>query len=224
MTKRVLVLVEGQTEERFIKDVLAPPFLDRGLVLSPTILVTKRAKDGSTFKGGLSGFGKFRNDTRRLLGEAGGALVTTVLDYYRLPRDFPGMGDRPSGSPIERVRHIERAIAQAFGGPRYFIPFLALHEYEAWLFSSTDELPRVLTQHERQPEFARIRGEFSGPEDINERPDHSPSKRIIRLFPTYRKTVHGVAAAKRIGLDAIRRECPHFNEWILQLENFAEAI
>jgi len=33
MSKRVLILVEGQTEERFTKDVLGPAFLEKGLFL-----------------------------------------------------------------------------------------------------------------------------------------------------------------------------------------------
>lgn len=88
MSTRALVLVEGQTEERFVKDVLAPAFWSRGLYLSPTILVTKRVKDGPNFKGGVTRFARFENDLRELL-RSGGAVVTTILDYYRLPADFP---------------------------------------------------------------------------------------------------------------------------------------
>ena len=54
MSKRVLILVEGQTEERFVKDVLGPAFWDKELFFHPTILVTKRVKDGPNFKGGVT--------------------------------------------------------------------------------------------------------------------------------------------------------------------------
>ena len=67
MSKRVLVLVEGQTEERFVKDVLSPSFWPRDVFLSPTILMTKRVKNGPNFKGGVTNFAKFRNDAQRLL-------------------------------------------------------------------------------------------------------------------------------------------------------------
>src|SRR5580658_7820372 len=118
MSKRVLILVEGQTEERFVKDVLGPFFFERQLFFFPTILVTKRVKDGPNFKGGVTNFAKFRNDAQRLLTSAGGALVTTMLDYYRLPLDFPGMNSRPThGTPIQRVRHVENAIAEHFDSP-----------------------------------------------------------------------------------------------------------
>ncbi|MGH8019535.1 MAG: DUF4276 family protein, partial [Opitutaceae bacterium] len=107
MSKRVLILVEGQTEERFVKDVIGPAFFEDELFFSPTLLVTKRVKDGPNFKGGVTNFAKFRNDARKLLNSAGDTLVTTLLDYYRLPNDFPGMDSRPvNGTPSQRVRHV----------------------------------------------------------------------------------------------------------------------
>lgn len=221
MSKRALILVEGQTEERFVKDALAPAFWPRGLFFSPTILVTKRVKNGTNFKGGVTSFARFRNDARRLLNSSGGALVTTMLDYNGLPGDFPGMKNRPNGTPQQRVSHVEQAIWQHFGSPRNFIPFLALHEFEAWLFSSPDELPRVMAEDRAQPELAAIRESVSTPEEIDERPEFAPSKRIEALFPGYRKTLHGTRAAAQIGLARIRAECPHFHEWLIKLENLA---
>jgi hypothetical protein len=224
MSKRVLILVEGQTEERFVKDVLGPAFFDQELFFHATLLVTKRVKDGPNFKGGVTNFAKFRNDAQRLLNSAAGALVTTMLDYYRLPLDFPGMKSRPAhGTPGQRITHVEDAIARNFDSPPNFVPFLALHEFEAWLFSSPTELPRALYETRRQDEFEAIRAAVSTPEEINERPEFAPSKRIANLFPAYKKTLHGPTVAARIGLDQIRKECPHFNEWMNRLEAFAAA-
>ncbi len=221
MSKRVLILVEGQTEERFVKDVLAPAFLDRGLYFFPTILVTKRVKSGPDFKGGVTSFGKFQRDAQKLLNSASNALVTTLLDYYGLPTDFPGMDSRPIGPPIDRVTHVEQAILTRFGSPRNFLPFLALHEFEAWLFASPEELPELMIEKNKQAQFEAIRAGFQTPEEINERPQFAPSKRIETLFPAYKKTLHGPTAARRIGLDRIRSECPHFASWLNELEAFA---
>ena len=224
MSKRLLILVEGQTEERFVKDVLGPGFWDKELFFHPTILVTKRVKDGPNFKGGVTNFAKFRNDTMRLLNSAGGALVTTMLDYYGLPLDFPGMVSRPPrGSPLQRVTHVETAIAQHFKSPQNFVPFLVLHEFEAWLFSSPTELPRAMTEPNKQPQFEAIRANVATPEEINERPEFAPSKQIETLFPAYKKTLHGPTTATRIGLARIRAECPHFDDWMKKLEAFAAA-
>jgi len=222
MSKRVLILVEGQTEERFVKDVLSPEFWSKELYFYPTILVTKRVKDGPNFKGGVTNFAKFENDALRLLNSAGDALVTTLLDYYRLPVDFPGMDDRPAnGSPRARTQHVEEALALHFGSPANFVPFLALHEFEAWLFASVDELPKVMTEPHKQTKFAAIRAGVRTPEEINERPEFAPSKQIEALFPAYRKPLHGPNTIARIGLRQIRSECPHFNEWMEKLEAFA---
>jgi len=219
--KTVLVLVEGQTEERFIKDVLAPEFYALDFFFDPRLLITKRVKHGASFKGGVTTYGKFRNDVMRLLGEAKGRIVTTVIDYYGLPTDFPGMTTRPKSTPLERVLHVEKHIHDDFGSPPNFLPFLALHEFEAWLFSSPDELPNTLTQPHKSVDFGAIRDSFDDPEQINEGPQTAPSKRIAQLFPGYRKVLHGPVAAKRIGMAAIRAECPHFDAWYRALERHA---
>jgi hypothetical protein len=145
-----------------------------------------------------------------------------MLDYYRLPLDFPGMASRPTpGLPMQRVRHVENAVAEQFSSPPNFMPFLVLHEFEAWLFSSTTELPRALTEPRKQAQFEAIRAGVATPEEINERPEFAPSKQIAKLFPAYKKTLHGPTTAGRIGLERIRAECPHFNEWMTKLEAFA---
>jgi len=218
---RGLILVEGQTEERLIKDTIAPAFWPWSLFLEPTILVTKMVKDGPNFKGGVTSYERCRNDLAKLLNSSGGALVTTMLDYYGLPSDFPGMSTRPNGSPRERASHVQQAIWHDFGEPQNFVPFLALHEFEAWLFSCPSTLPDVLTVPTQQPEFARLCNCYDSPEDINDGHDTAPSKRIMQMFPTYKKTLHGPTAAKRIGLNKIRSACPHFDDWLQRLEAMA---
>ena len=217
MSKRVLVLVEGQTEERFVKDILGPAYLNREIYFCPTILVTKRVKYGPNFKGGVTNFAKFSNDVQRLLKSKSSDLVTTMIDYYALPIDFPGMNTRPNASPLEKVQHVEDAIAAHFKHPSNFLPFLILHEFEAWLFSSLEELPMVMTARDKKDQFSAIRGKLT-PEDIDEGPETAPSKRILKLFPAYRKTLHGPTVAKRIGLERIRTECPHLASWLSNLE------
>jgi hypothetical protein len=224
--KRALILVEGQTEERFVKDVLAPHLAGSQLYITPTLLTTKVVK-GTNFKGGVTSFGNFESDLRRLLGGAGSvrnsALVTTMLDYYRLPAGFPGMADRPaSAESVIRIQHVEDALSKYFRDGR-FIPFLALHEFEAWIFSCPTTLPNVMAESAKRPQFAAICNSVETPEQINDRPGHNPAARIEALFPTYRKPLHGPTATKRIGLQLIRDRCPHFNDWLHNLERFAVA-
>jgi hypothetical protein len=224
LSKRILILVEGQTEERFVEDVLAPNFYRFDTFFDPRLLITKVVKRGASFKGGVTTYAKYKNDVRRLLTEATrGELVTTLIDYYGLPTDFPGMATRPERSPRDRVRYVENSIFADCGSPRNFRPFLALHEFEAWLFSSSEELPRTMTQPGKRAAIAAIRDAFETPEDINEHPATAPSKRITQVFPAYKKPLHGPIVAARIGIGTIRGECAHFDGWVRDLEAFAAS-
>lgn len=215
---RVLILVEGQTEERFVKDVLARHFEPRGIYLIPTLLVTKRVKAGPNFKGGVSTFGKFENDARLLMRDTN-AVVTTMIDYYGLPRDFPGMDSLPkTGAPYARVQHVEAQVKQHFGTPANFIPFFPLHEFEAWLFCDPGTMCGALARRELTAKVQQICDEFANPEYINEHPDTAPSKRILEMFPTYQKVFHGPTIAERIGLASMRTHCPHLDQWVSALE------
>jgi len=223
VSRRVLILVEGQTEERFVKDILAPLFLADQLYLEAILLTTKRAKNGMKFGGGVTSFAKIERDIKRLIHGSGDALVTTLIDYYGLPKDFPGMiaVDRHA-SALASVIHLEDALAKHFSYPKNFLPFLFLHEFEALLFSNVDVLPEILTMPEKSDAFSAIRHAFTTPEDINNHPNTAPSKRILKLFPSYRKTLHGPHAVKRIGLATIQAECPHFAAWMNQLRSLAK--
>jgi len=215
--KRVLVLVEGQTEERFVRDVLCPYLWARDIDMIPTIAKTKRVKCGPDFKGGITDYKKVENDLRRLLGDTGAIVVTTFIDYYALPSDFPGVISRPPGSPNVRVRHVETAWERSIDNPR-FRAYLMVHEFEALLFVKPDELCNALYQSAKLPQLMNIRSSFETPEDINDDPETAPSKRIIRIFQGYQKTVHGPLVTKRVGLEDLRRECLHFDKWVTWLE------
>jgi hypothetical protein len=222
MSRRCLVLVEGQTEERFVKDVLAPYFWDRNMYLTPTLLVTRRVKAGPNFKGGVTSFARIENDLRRLLVGAGDAVVTTILDYYGLPTDFPGYNTRPPGAAKRRVDHLEAALREHLGRPPDFVPFLALHEFEAWLFADASTLPQVMAASgSPSRKFEEVCSTVDSPEEINDRPEFTPARRIQTLFPGYRKPIHGPATVGRIGINRIRNTCPHFSAWIDRLEEIA---
>lgn len=216
--KQVLVLVEGQTEERFMKDVLCPHLLDREIYAIPTIATTKRVKRGPDFKGGITDYKKVENDLQRLLNDTEVAAVTTFIDYYGLPSDFPGMTSRPSANPIQRAVHVENEWESDINHER-FHPYLMIHEFEALLFSKPEEIGIALHQPEVGLGLAEVRSAFSTPEEINDDPETAPSRRIVKFSPAYQKAVHGPMVASRIGLQVIRQECNHFNDWLTWLES-----
>lgn len=61
--------------------------------------------------------------------------------------------------------------------------------------------------------------QFSSPEEIDNDPKTAPSKRLRDIYPEYRKRVDGPTIASKIGLQLIRQECRHFNEWLTKLES-----
>ncbi|MBI3919992.1 MAG: DUF4276 family protein [Armatimonadetes bacterium] len=215
--KRVLMLVEGQTEERFVKDVLQPHLLTWGVYAEPKIIATRRIKSGGQFKGGITQFRKVEDDLRRLLGDTGAAMVTTVFDYYKFPKDFTGWEDVTARQPAQRVDQLEQAMERYFNHPRFHSYFM-LHEYEALLFTSPETIAKTLNEPARGQELQSIRDACSGPEKINEGEETHPSRRLENLFPGYRKPLHGPLIIGRIGLNQVRASCPHFNDWLCALE------
>jgi hypothetical protein len=101
--------------------------------------------------------------------------------------------------------------------PAQFIPYVQMHDFEALLFSDISVLAADNLRISMQ--LACILGSFSCPEEINDNYETCPSRRIKQHIENYVKTVDGIIAAHKIGLTKIRRECPHFNEWITKLED-----
>ena len=207
---RVLVFVEGQTEETFVRDLLVPYFSRLGIYLTPIL-----AQTSPGHKGGIVSYGKVKHQLTRLCRQDQGAYVTTMMDYYGLPNDFPGLdGHVPDAH--EQVMRLEQALQQDIDAPN-FIPNLMLHEFEALLFSAPEKIAEWLDDQALLAPMAAIRAAFATPEHINNSPQTAPSKRILTLVPNYKKTVDGPLIAEDIGLDAIRAQCPHFNNWIERL-------
>jgi Domain of unknown function (DUF4276) len=217
--KRFLVLVEGLTEERFVKDYLVQHLASRSVLPIPKILTTKRMKNGPDFKGGVHGYAQVKDDLRRLLGDSGAVAITTLLDYYALPADFPGMDARPPGAPRARVEHVEHAFAADIEHPR-FRPHLVLHELEAWVFSDPVAASWIFDEPRVAPALQAIRDSFTSPEDIDEGITTAPSRRILGEYSGYQKTFHGPLAVAAIGLERVRARCPHFAAWLSWLESF----
>lgn len=221
--QRALILVEGQTEERFVKAILQPHLWAKGVHPEPKIVTTKRVKSGPDFKGGVGNFGKVEKDIQLLLGDTDAALVTTMIDYYGLPDDFPGKRVLRGTNSHDRAKELEAALEHHFNvGPR-FLPYLMIHEFEALLFSAPGVLAQVMNDHSAEAYLQRIRDSFTTPEDINDDPLTKPSARVLSRFPAYQKVLHGPNTISRIGLDTIRRECAHFNEWMTKLERLGST-
>lgn len=218
---KVHVLVEGQTEETFIRDILYPHFAAQGLYLVSKLVTTKRTKVGPDFKGGVTNYRKVKDDLLRLLGDTSAVAVSTMMDYYGLPDDFPGKSSVKGATCYERVTYLEKAFERDIDSPR-FIPYLSLHEFEAMLFVSPGEMGKVFPDAEVENNLSAIASSFRTPEEINEGSETHPSARICKLVVGYQKRLHGPMVAARIGLAKIRERCAHLNNWLHKLENLRQ--
>ena len=228
---RLLVHVEGQTEEEFVNRVLR-----HHLVLAGYASVSARIVGGARSRnrrGGIKPWPSVRKDILNHLVEDPSCVATTMVDYYALPQSDSGAWPgrvKAKGSPHEKAHAIELAILRdltaTFGprfDPRRFVPFIVMHEFEGLLFSDCVALCRVIQCPSLAPQFQAIRDQFETPEEINDSSETAPSKRVAHLKPEYKKPLEGVNAALEIGLTKIRQECPHFNDWLTRLEQLARA-
>ena len=221
--RRLHLLVEGQAEEIVVNTVLEPHLRDRGWTVSQSIVTTKRTAAGSSHKGGVSSWAKLEREIRLLLGNTDLHVLTTLFDYYAFPADSPGMASRPHGTAYERVEHVEAALSTAIDDAR-FAPHLTLHELETWVFVAAEQLGWIMPERgltERLREDVRTAG---GPELVNDGPNTSPSKRLEKYCGVYSKTNDGPLAIADLGIEALRAECPHLDEWLVQLDGRAEQI
>ena len=76
-------------------------------------------------------------------------------------------------------------------------------------------------EHIWREALAWLGSTFWSPEEINDSQQTAPSKRIIELKARYAKVTDGILISQKIGLDTMRVQCPHFNEWIGKLEALA---
>lgn len=218
--KRVNILVEGQTEETFVRELLVAHCARVGVYVTPILLRTSPGH-----KGGVTRYAQVKPQIVRLCRQDSQAVVTTLIDLYALPKDFPGQAD--PGFPIQgqgsqKAEFIEARWADDID-ERNFIPHLTVHEFEALLFVEPERFADWTDTTVVVEQLQVIAASHQTPEDINDSALTAPSKRILRVMPAYQKTFHGPLIASEIGLDAIRQACPHFGAWLSQLERLAAA-
>ncbi|HJJ42915.1 MAG TPA: DUF4276 family protein [Methanocorpusculum sp.] len=212
--------VEGDTEKRFVDRILKPHLTSLGF----TVKVHINQTDATHF-GGLSTYKQFRKNTLRLRDHES-CLITTMIDLYQLPSGFPGKQDAESlTNAEEKVKFLEQKLQEDIAGPSPdFIPYIQLHEFEALLFSSTDTINRNL-QNATPLKLSKLEAvlhKFGGPEKIDT--NKGPSVHLKEIYDDqYQKIYHGISIAEQIGLDAMRRGCPHFNNWLDKLEKYARS-
>ena len=225
---RLLIHVEGQTEEDFVNEVLPDHLVSRGYhSVEARIVGNARLRER---RGGIIPWTSAKKDISNHLQEDRACFTTTMVDYYALPGKWPGRAQSTSrGSTEEKARCVESAMLDDLAtemGPGFnsqrFVPFVVMHEFEGLLFSDCIAFSRAIGRLDLERKFQDTREQFRTPEEIDDSPDTAPSKRIEALEPRYQKPLLGVRAAQEIGLPRIQEECPHFRAWLNQLETLLE--
>ncbi|MEI6327653.1 MAG: DUF4276 family protein [Pseudanabaena sp. ELA645] len=212
---RVYIFCEGQTEETFVRELLANHFAQLDIWVNPIILRTSKIG-----KGGLSTYGKLKNQVEKKCKEDPNAWVTTLIDFYGLPTDFPKLVMPKGLASVEKAKIIQQSFQDDIVASN-FIANLMIHEFEGLLFSEPEAFVNWCDDPQLVVNLKKIRCAFPSPEHINDGYTTAPSKRILNIFSQYDKVLHGSLVALDIGLETIRRESPIFNIWIERLESLA---
>ncbi len=224
---RLYLFAEGQTEQTFANMLLKPHLSLYQVYMQNSVLIAHAKKKGNMHRGGGRKYLPMKNDILRFLRQekSSDVFFTTMIDLYALAPEFPGLreSERMRQNPVERVEFLEQCFLEDIGDRR-FIPYLQLHEYEAYLFSDPAcfaDLPNART--DAVEALKAIADQYSTPEMIDDGQDTAPSKHILSHFPGYgAKSVFGPLLAERIGLPVIRNKCPHFSRWLSRLESLNE--
>lgn len=208
--KWIMILCEGETEDLFVRNILSPYLQVRNIYTDTVIL------------GGVSRYAGIKRDLEKLGKSKKYDLLTTMLDYYKLPQDVPGVKDCKETEPCRIAEHIEKSIYDDLREKitiDQFLPYIQMHEFEALLFSDADCFEKCNGIKAKM--IAELKAEvskFETPEHVNNSEQTAPSKRIKRIFKSYQKTIDGIRVAQTIGIETMISRCPHFADWIKKLE------
>ena len=172
--KRVVFIVEGDTEVSFIQKRVIPYLYSKGFTnpMNAQKILTNRKLNK---KGGNVGFEYLKNDVSRVAATKN-VLITTLLDFFRLPTDFPGYTTDSLRLP-DMEQGIKEKVTE-FMDASCFLPYIQRHEIESLMYTSMDGFNVVVDDQESLDELQRIIDSYPTPEDINGGADTAPSKRL----------------------------------------------
>ena len=126
----VVVLVEGQTEQKFVNEVLSPYMAAKNIFLTP-IVISKKGQKGGDVK-----FQRVKIDICNHLKQRSDTIISTFVDYYGL-KEWPGEDKvKPNDAPNQIASILNEAARTAIASEytqvnvhERFIPFMAVHEF-----------------------------------------------------------------------------------------------
>jgi hypothetical protein len=223
---RLFIIVEGDTEQEFVKRSLAPHLNALSVWTIPIEVTTKRdRKTGQKLSQGGGHWKHWRKDIRTVLRSAAADLrVTSLFDLYGLPNDFPRLSECTADrDTVRRAGLLENAMREDLQDHR-FIPYIQRHEFEALVLSGLEHLRDQLVDADARAGLDALRNELgnASPEDVNDGPETAPSKRLLTRVPGYAKKTHGPLVTAKVGMNGLKHRCPRFGAWVQSLEALGE--
>lgn len=220
------VLCEGQTELRFASKVLAPYLVMKNIIVLPQLLITSRKKN---MRGGLLSYRQAKRDLTIMIrsshdGEQEVHYFTSMFDLYALPDDFPGFAVASTLKDYSQVAKLEDAFGEDINNYK-FIPYIQLHEFEALVLCDVDGLKDSYPNASEK--LDKLKDEITSKygdnmELVDNSVETAPSRRIIKALEDeyhYDKPKSGTEITDKIGIDALRARCQHFDDWLTKIEN-----
>lgn len=217
--KRLVIIAEGDAEESFVNNILSLHFTSLGLYNNIQCFKIKKSN------GGISKYSDVKKDIINTLYE-NDVIVSTMLDFYRLPSSFPGKQDGLTlPTHLHQVELIEERLKEDIEITQQctfnnLIPYIQLHEFEALIFSSINGVDALFEPSEfKRKDMIQVIQDFPNPEDINDQPNTAPSVRLMKLIPGYEKVLYGIEILQQHGMPTLLARCPHFRDWVNKLED-----
>lgn len=212
------ILCEGESEAGFVQNHLKKYFCQYNIDVRYSLISTNQQ---FKIKGGNTDYKNIKRDIENLL-KTPSCILTTFIDYYKIPSNFPEYKECHKKSNVYSIKLcLETAMLEDIkkrnpNAAQRFIPYIQLHEFESLIFS---DISNIKGKSEFKNELSKILKKYDNPELINA--NQPPSKRIMEIFPEYRnaKAHQSQYLMQNIQIENILTSCKGFNNWIESILN-----
>jgi hypothetical protein len=210
-------MCEGQTEETFIRDVIAPLLIPKKVLLIATF---------PNHRPGNFKYARVKPEIIKFLKQETNTFITTFCDLYALDNEFPSFSESQKHKDVyDKIAILEQEFKNDIAKEnelyaKRFIPYIQPYEFEGLLFTDISKVTEIeIAWNKATKTLQTIRDNAKSPEHINDGYDSKPSERLKKhlSLPKYDKVLHGTLAIEAIGIDKLLTECQHFKQWYNQL-------
>ncbi len=183
----IIILCEGQTEERFVKEIISEKFN----CVQPKIIMTRSGKEGGSVT-----YDSFIDQCKKHLKNKQVDLLITMFDFAGLPKSWfnNSYSDKCPKKLNERIK-------KDLKDERIF-PVWMMHEFEIIAFINTNITCDVIGNDKYKSALDNvIKNCNHDPEKIND--NNYPSHRLKNIYNEYQKIIDGISIAKKLGIEKL---------------------